>query len=423
MSSKLQSAVVAVLVSAGLLVFPTASVAGPGMVPPNVGVTFHALWEDHDDATRTAVFDKLVAAKVGWIRVDMLWLNLEEAGRGKINKAYLDRTNWVLDQARARGIKVLAILGMAPKWANGVDDPTVPPKDFAEYARVAKWAAKTFRGRVAAWEIWNEPNSELFFAGDAAAYASLVRTAYPAFKAGDPGATVVAGSTAYNDTKWLTEAYDAGMGGFFDALSTHPYMGPSNAPPELADTGVKWRMDHVRAVRQLMVDRGDEAKPIWFTEIGWTTMENIAGTLPWELGVSEADQADYLVRALRQTATQYPYVSHVFWYNERDNNSGHRRNDNAGLLRRDLSEKPAYQALKFALDPAAAPPSTTTTSTVVRPSSSPVPERATPAELVRRIWWAGFLVPVLVGGALRSGGRSGPFAARARRRLRLRPWN
>ncbi|MGH9158079.1 MAG: cellulase family glycosylhydrolase [Acidimicrobiales bacterium] len=339
-------------------------------MPPNVGVQFHAMWEDYDVATRTAVFDKLAAAKVGWVRVDLGWSSFEERGRGVLSQWYVDRADAVVDQAAARGIKVLGMLWATPGWANGGGGSAVPPSDPGDYARFARWAAEHFRGRVSAWEVWNEPNDRYFWAADAARYAALVRAAYPSFKAGDPAALVVAGSTVHNDDGWLAAAYDAGMGGFFDVLSTHPYMAPTNAPPDLADDGTIWRMDHVRAVRALMVARGDGAKPIWFTEFGWSSHANLPGMPNWKLGVTESEQADYLVKALAQMAGQYPYVTNAFWYNERSKATGDPQEDNLGLLRRDLTEKPAYQALRSALSAARPPTSTTTTAVTASTTTS-----------------------------------------------------
>src|SRR5205823_709497 len=66
----------------------------------------------------------------------------------------------------------------------------------------------------------------------------------------------------------------------------------------------------------------------------------------WDKGVTETSQADYLVRTYRFLATTFPYVTNAFWYTERDRHDGSVQNDNYGLLRYDLTEKPAYQAVK-----------------------------------------------------------------------------
>jgi hypothetical protein len=360
---RMASRLAAVTVVASLMLgAPAAATPAPIPIPPNVGVHSHLLWQEYDNPTRLRLLDKLAELKIGWIRLDIGWATLEETGRGKIGQWYVNRLDWVLKEAAARDIKVLGMLWTTPKWANGGKDWNVPPTNVGEYARAAKWLAQRFKGRVAAWELWNEASDEYFWDGDVESYAALVRATYPAIKAADPKATVVVGGTVYNDDKWLAQAYDAGIGGHFDALSTHPYMGPSDAPPEQIDNGTIWRIDHVRAVRQLMVARGDGDKPIWFTEFGWSSHDNEAGTPPWEMGVTETVQAEYLVRGMTHVARNYPYVTHIFWYVDRDTTTDDLQDDNRGLLRVDMSTKPAYDAMKGLLDPDSAP--TTTTSTI-----------------------------------------------------------
>ena len=317
---------------------------------PDVGVQFHAMWGDYTNEERTAVLDKLAAAHVGWVRVDLGWRSFEESAPGAIGWWHVNLADSVIDAARARGLKVLVTLWATPAWANNNAWQNVPPNDVSDYARFAGWAADHFRGRVAAWQIWNEPNIEIYWAGrDPARYAQLVRAAYPAIKAADPGALVVAGGVSQNSDEWLEEAYKNSIGGSFDVLATHPYPGPSDAPPELPDDGNYWTMDHVRAVRNLMVRWGDGAKPIWFTEFGWSSHQNQPGTPGWRRGVSEQTQGEYLRRTISWATSQHPYVTNMFWYNERNRVTGDIREDNFGLLRRDLSEKPAYWALKRAL--------------------------------------------------------------------------
>jgi hypothetical protein len=369
-----------------LLLAPAAASAPAAKAVANVGVHSHVLWEEYDNTARLRLLDKIAETKVGWIRLDIGWATLEETGKGKIGQWYVNRLDWVLKQAAARNIKVLGMLWTTPKWANGGKEWNVPPTDVREYARAARWLATRFKGRVAAWELWNEASDEYFWKGDVATYAALVRASYPAIKAADPKTTVVVGGTVYNDDKWLAQAYDAGIGGHFDAISTHPYMGPSNAPPEQVDNGRIWRIDHVRVVHDLMVARGDGDKPIWFTEFGWSSHENQADTKPWDLGVTETVQAEYLVRGMTHIARNYPYVTHVFWYSDQDTDTGEAQDDNRGLIRRDFSAKPAFDAMKALLDPDSA--ATTTSTAIAAGQLADTP----PAQRGIRLWW---LIPVL----------------------------
>jgi hypothetical protein len=197
---------------------------------------------------------------------------------------------------------------------------------------------------VVGWEVWNEPNSPAFLAGaDPAGYVRLLRAAYPAIKAGDPDADVVFGGVEYNDVDWLTRAYDAGAQGYFDVLATHPYQGIADLPPDARD-GTKWTLTHVSQVRRLMVERGDAAKPVWFTEFGWST-HGVRTTKNWIRGVDEPRQAEYLAATARLVAAEMPYVQRIYWYSDRDTREGDPQYANYGLFRLDLSPKPALAAL------------------------------------------------------------------------------
>jgi hypothetical protein len=313
---------------------------------PAFGTMFHALWSDYSDAERDKVLDKLASANIRWVRVDIGWTSLMENGRGQISSWYLERLEEVVDGARTRGIEVLGTLFLTPGWANGGASKITPPDNAADFGDAAGFLANHFKGRVAAWEVWNEPNHKSFWNGSAADYVKLLKASYPAIKSADPSAQVVLGGPSYNDTDWLSKIYDAGAQGFFDVMSTHPYQGMADLPPEKADDGTIWTLDHVGAVHDLMKAHGDGNKKIWFTEFGWSSHSNWSGVENWDRGVSEAEQADFAIRTLDFLEKEHPYVTHVFWYNERNRDEGDAHLDNYGLLERDLTEKPVFKALR-----------------------------------------------------------------------------
>ena len=309
-----------------------------------VDAMFHGLWTSYTDAQRVQVLDQLQAAGVTSVRIDVSWAMLQPNGPGQYDRwgtRFVDR---VIAMANDRGIKPLMMLWLTPAWANGNTGERAAPYRPADYARVAGWAADRWRGRVVGWEVWNEPNSPAFLAGaDPAGYVRLLRAAYPAIKAGDPDADVVFGGVEYNDVDWLTRAYDAGAQGYFDVLATHPYQGIADLPPDARD-GTKWTLTHVSQVRRLMVERGDAAKPVWFTEFGWST-HGVRTTKNWIRGVDEPRQAEYLAATARLVAAEMPYVQRIYWYSDRDTREGDPQYANYGLFRLDLSPKPALAAL------------------------------------------------------------------------------
>jgi polysaccharide biosynthesis protein PslG len=317
-----------------------------GAVVPSFGVNFHAMWTNYTDAQRIAVLDKLAAAHVKWVRVDIGWSALEESCQGCFASWYTDILDTTVNAAAERGIKVLGTFWMTPHWASGGGTYYGPPNDPADYARAARWIASRYRGKIAAWEIWNEPNEQYFWDGSVQQYFGLLKAAYPAFKAGDPNAQVVLGGPDYNDTGWLGQLYRMGAKRYFDVLATHPYQGQANDPPEAPDDGNIWRMTHVAAVHALMQQYGDAAKPIWWTEFGWSAHPNSGSESPWDVGVTPQQQADFLTRSLALAATKFPYVKNVFWYNERNTSLGAVQQDSFGLLTGNLAVKPAYTTVK-----------------------------------------------------------------------------
>ena len=315
-----------------------------------VGVQFHCTWSHYSDAERRAVVGKLAAAGVKHVRIDVGWRALVPARPRRVSEWHVRLADRCVDLARARGMSVLVTLLWTPAWANGGGEEATPPGSVADFAWFARWTARHFRGRVAAYEIWNEPDGARFWRGDAAQYVRLLRAAYPAIKAGDATAKAVFAGVQHNNVHWISAAYDAGAKGAFDVMATHPYQGVGDQPPEAVGDGSSWwLLTDVAAVRSLMVRRGDGRKPIWFTEFGWSVHDNEPGTPSYKRGVTAETQAAYLVRAIALIRARFPYVKRAFWYKDAAVAREDPHEAGYGLLRADLSARPAYTALKSVL--------------------------------------------------------------------------
>lgn len=373
---------VALTLGTGLVAGLGVALAAPAAAAtagPRAGVQFHGMWSDYTDAQRATVLDRMAEAGLTEVRIDLSWATLQPTARGQYDPWGVSFADRVITMATARGLTPLVTLWLTPGWANNGAGEKVLPTDPADYAAVARWAAARWAGKVGAWEVWNEPNSTTFMAGaDAAGYTRLLKAAYPAFKAGDPDTKVVLGAPEYNDTGWIGKVYAAGGAGSFDVMATHPYQGVADAAPETAADGTIWTLRHVAQVRTLMAAHGDGNKPVWFTEFGWSSHPNWAGVQNWDRGVTEAQQADYFVRTLKLLAAEYPYVTKVFWYNDRNRDSGSPRNDNYGILYRDLTPKPVWHALKkhFTATTTTAPVPTAPAAPVLAPAVVTAPPTA-----------------------------------------------
>jgi aryl-phospho-beta-D-glucosidase BglC (GH1 family) len=326
-------------------------------VGPAVGVQFQCSFNNWSDSDRITVLDKMKAAGLTWVRIPVGWSSIEPKVKGRYDFALNDKC---VSMATARGFHVLETLFQTPPWANGNQALNVPPTNVNDYGDIAQVVAARYdgthlasRGRVDTWEVWNEPDpSQNFWAGTIPKYVALVKASYGRFHAGNPNAKVVVGGPAGDRTWYIDKLYSAGLtGAYFDILSVHPYQIPSDNPPEAPDPspGVyDWPGDgyitHTPTLRQLMKDHGDGAKPIWWTEFGWST--NTGGTDPHNTGVTQYKQGAFFVRTLKYATTNYPYVSAVFWYDAR--NDSRDRTDhgsNFGLLYYNLYPKPSYLAI------------------------------------------------------------------------------
>jgi polysaccharide biosynthesis protein PslG len=326
--------------------------AGDSAVPGRtvqVGVEVFSLWRDWP--VNEAMLDRVVESGSGWVRIGVGWCSLEEAGSGVVSGWYLDRLDATVAAAAARGLRVLATVGCTPGWLSGSGSLTVLPQpaQVGEFERVARWLAGRYAGRIAAWEIWNEPDCS---AGtgcgmtDPAAYVPVLRAGHAGVRAGDPAAVVVSGGISGVNAEWIGRLYAAGARGWFDALGLHPYQGPAAEPPEAPPAEHPYRMTNVERVREVMVGSGDGQVPIWFTEFGWTTGAGEG----WSAGVDEATQADYLARAVAMVQERYGYVTHAFVFTVRDRDDWNAYENNFGLVRLDGTPKPALAALRHAND-------------------------------------------------------------------------
>jgi hypothetical protein len=298
------------------------------------------------------------------LRVDVGWASIEPDRKGQFNDWYVSKLDHVVAGANRRGLKLLLTFWETPCWASSAPESLkqgcsgswwarnvqrYAPRNAQDYADALAWAVRRYGSRVNAWEIWNEPNHPDYLKADdqAAAYAPLVRAAYPAAKHADPGTTVVAGSLADSDFAFTERLLKLGVGGNFDAWSVHPY---SEDRSPLSPGVPGWSQASMSAgvpqVRSTLLRYGQN-KPLWLTEFGWSTC-NVRGRHAYENCNDEPDQARFLRDAFRQMS-HWSYVKVGVWFKLKDT-SGNRgdRNDNFGLLRYDGSAKPAFAAFRNA---------------------------------------------------------------------------
>ena len=157
------------------------------------------------------------------VRIDIGWPSLEPRRQSAQPLACPTRRPLREPRARARdGGPGHAALdaGLGQRRRERVEPADARRADFARFAR---WAARHFRGRVGAWEVWNEPNDRSFWQGSARRYVRLLRAAYP----GDQGRRPECARRLRRRSCTTTTASSraptrAGAHGSFDVMATHP---------------------------------------------------------------------------------------------------------------------------------------------------------------------------------------------------------
>jgi hypothetical protein len=334
---------------------------------PRVGVNLHPLQNVYAIYAPAQMLDRAAELGVSVVRVDVPWDWLEWTAPGVEgwNDEENRRLDAFVDAAQQRSLQVLAVVQDTPCWASSdpgkVCTPTEmrynwrePPTNPSDFADFLTRLVGRFRGRIQYWEIWNEPNLPHFWPRpDPVAYTRLLQAAYPAIKAADPAATVLAGALSpidwgddgYPTLAFVDAMYAVGAKDSFDALSFHPYSSGPPLAPDSSVAPIHRFLRSVPALHERMLAAGDP-RPIWITEAGWATAppDGTCAGSPWLTG--EAEQARYLADELH-TARAWGFVGGFIAYELYDRGIRNSCNpeDHFGLFHHDLSPKLAASTL------------------------------------------------------------------------------
>lgn len=282
--------------------------------------------------------DEVAALGATTLRADISWAGLEPA-QGELDAGYLERIDRLVTGSRKRGIRPLFVVLRSPCWASSApaapgrcDEETVtyPPRDPDDYGAIVGRLAKRYAGRLAGFEIWNEPDheQEFYFAGPdkPQRYAALLKAAHREIKRADPSARVIAGSLVGADGAFLEALYAAGIKGSYDGLAIHYY---------------NLTFASIRNIRRVQRANGDTS-PLWLTEFGWTSCWPRAKTQDGHACVTREQQARNLADIFRALG-RAPYVRAAIVYNLRDAYGG-----TFGLASAGGARKPAFATLRRA---------------------------------------------------------------------------
>jgi len=223
------------------------------------------------------------AANIGWVRIDVVWYAINPAP-GAWDFSGLDGQ---VQSAIDNGQQILGILSHPPTWVGGGPNHNGPPLSTAEWSEFVGRVAQKYRGKIAAYEIWNEPDQK---SGnkegigwtrnieESPLYVDFVHVAAQQIRAQAPGTLVVApvfqsrndSDGADNRKRRIFQqiqaaTYADGPGSnFIDVASFHANAASDEGPGTMASVLRSQNLAYLQNYAPSLRNR-----PIWVTEFGW----------------------------------------------------------------------------------------------------------------------------------------------------------
>ena len=272
------------------------------------------------------------ALAADWLGLDVVRLHLPwGVTEPKADQWQWERADEMLRRFEARGLKAEILFSGTADWAvksgptlkkaRHKGNPGSIPPDPKAWETFAGQFAGHFRGRVAYYEIWNEPDIG-YWSGTDDEYLDLLRGAYRAIKAADPHAAVMTAGFAGGEEggkrnvvlvqRVLKEARDS-----FDFIAWHRHGAFKSFSKNLEDFLIPLREK-----------TGNARKRFYFTETAMDAKEGLRG------------QAEMLVKKISYSAS-LGAEAHT-WFNLHDKGSD--SHDQFGLLTIDGEPKPDFAA-------------------------------------------------------------------------------
>lgn len=184
-------------------------------------------------------------AGVKWVRDRLAWGETEPEKGRFVEETIYDRTAAAFS---AEGLKVLQVFHSTPKWAG--ERPKFFPDDYRDAYRYLKTMSARWKGKVEAWEPWNEGDTTHFGGHTGDQMMSYQKAAALGIRAGNPEAIVGQNVFAQHQMTGVLENFIENLDpAAFDTFNFHHYVQGGAIPKSYAD-----------------MRKADGGKPIWVTE-------------------------------------------------------------------------------------------------------------------------------------------------------------
>ena len=204
------------------------------------------------------------------------WADLEPV-RGVFS---FERLDAYVATAQSQGASLLMVLGSAPRWAAARPDEPGPygpgsaaePLNLDDWDRYVSAIARRYKGRIASYELWNEPyfsdlpadrdHASAFFTGSVATMVELARRTRTALDREDPQAVLLTPGFV-GDVKRMDMFLAAGGVRYVGGVAYHFYADADRDFIKLT-----------RQIRAVMARHGISRLPLYNTESGFAARDD-----------------------------------------------------------------------------------------------------------------------------------------------------
>lgn len=266
-----------------------------------------------------------------WVKVQVQWW-LVKPGPDEDQWFFYDG---VIDEAHARGLRLMVSVVGAPVWTRAAGTENGPPDDYTQYASFLVEMLNRHPGKIDAIEVWNEQNLDREWTTangiSPEDYVEFLRVAYEAIKSVDPDIIVISGALAptgdgdwvswADDFAYLDRALAAGMLNYADCVGVHHNgynIGPdvtfdqAGATAEAATAVFRgpfdnphhsWSFKTTLDTYAAKVQAIDPNMKLCVTEFGWASSEgydSVPTGFEFARDNTLQEQAEYIVQAFQQ---------------------------------------------------------------------------------------------------------------------------
>ncbi|MCY4009660.1 MAG: hypothetical protein OXF22_07935 [Anaerolineaceae bacterium] len=298
--------------------FQADAIRGPQFPSFTYGIQAFLWWDEY---VASLALHWVKEAQFSHVKQFFAWQDLQPHDQ---TEWLFERSDEIVTETEEKEVALVIRLGGVPKWARRSQDHSAEGEEVVDSPPAAEytsaWAeycgrvAQRYAGRIAGYQIWNEPNLAREWGGgpvSASEYIELLKACSAAIRKYDRQTIIISAGfapTGTNDPQvaiaddvFLRQLYEGEFQQYIDVLGAHAvgYTAPEFSP-ELAETITergRWAsFRRIEDLRKIMIEEGDAHRQMAILEMGWTTDPRPESQMAW-FAVDEQTQAEYFYRA------------------------------------------------------------------------------------------------------------------------------